>query len=101
MENKNQLSEDDRDAYRKMLRSLPRWLIGEFIAMEQEELVRRMGGEVKDVDIPPCLGFSTYEGDYDCKYGVPWECESCLCNYEIGGRMDPRTPEKYESDDDD
>lgn len=48
MENKNQLSEDDRDEYRKMLRSLPRWLIGEFIALEQAELTRRMGGEVKE-----------------------------------------------------
>lgn len=52
-------------------------------------------------DIPPCLGYkiSSINGDdYDCEYGVTWFCEECLCNWDIGGWKDPRTPEKYDEE---
>ena len=52
-------------------------------------------------DIPPCLGYkiSSINGDdYDCEYGVTWGCEECLCNWDIGGWKDPRTPEKYDEE---
>jgi hypothetical protein len=36
--------------------------------------------------------------DYDCRYDVTWVCEECLCNWDIGGWKDPRTPEKYDEE---
>jgi len=41
-----------------------------------------------------------YGEDFDCEYGVTWGCEECLCNWDIGGWKDPRTPEKYSENED-
>jgi hypothetical protein len=58
----------------------------------------------KPKDVPKCLGHPIYSinygEDFDCEYGVTWGCEECLCNWDIGGWKDPRTPEKYSENED-
>jgi hypothetical protein len=58
----------------------------------------------KPNDVPKCLvrciNSVDYGEDYDCEYGVTWFCEECLCNWDIGGWKDPRTPEKYSDNED-
>jgi hypothetical protein len=56
----------------------------------------------KPRDVPKCLGYHInsvdYGEDFDCRYDVTWGCEECLCNWDIGGWKDPRTPEKYDEE---
>ena len=58
----------------------------------------------KPKDVPKCLGYHInsvdYGEDFDCEYDVTWGCEECLCNWDIGGWKDPRTPEKYNENED-
>ena len=42
------------------------------------------------IKIPPCKGYETREGDYDCEYEYGNTCEECLCNwYTTSGTFDP------------
>ena len=49
-------------------------------------------------NIPSChIEHDEWNGDYDCDYEFSGQisCENCICNYEIGGRLDPRTGKVY------
>lgn len=64
----------------------------------KEEITKFEYKEPKDV--PKCKLYTTwadYGEEFDCSYDVIWGCEECLCNWDIGGYKDPRTPEKYEN----
>jgi len=42
--------------------------------------------------IPVCaLEYDAWNGDYGCGYGCEEDCEYCLCNYNVGGRLNPIT----------
>lgn len=44
------------------------------------------------MNIPPCEGYRDAKGDFDCLYGVDWDCEYCLCNWHTtGGTCNPVT----------
>jgi len=45
--------------------------------------------------IPPCLGYRDYFGEFDCEYLSDVICENCICNWEIGGTLDPQTGKKF------
>lgn len=48
--------------------------------------------------IPPCLGefvYSSNGDDFNCEYDAQFDCEHCICNSNIGGKLDPRTDELF------
>jgi hypothetical protein len=49
----------------------------------------------KTIEIPPCLGYVDYYGDYDCEYFTEINCEDCICNYIYGGYINPITGKKF------
>ena len=49
-------------------------------------------------EIPPCgiyKSWSAWGYEYDCEYKPECTCEECICNHELGGKIDPRTNKKF------
>jgi hypothetical protein len=51
-------------------------------------------------EIPNCGGYSFWTDwgyEYDCRYDFAGDicCEDCICNKNLGGKIDPRTGEKF------
>jgi hypothetical protein len=51
----------------------------------------------KEIRNIPCLGYKDeYNGDFDCLYEKPPDCENCIVNYpRTKGNIDPRTGKKH------
>ena len=45
-------------------------------------------------EVPPCRAYEDYCGEWDCEYGVEFECDQCVC-VDFWHGLDPRTGKKF------